>query len=80
MNKTPIEELKTKLLNNCANCGAELELVFENCRHPQYKGALELWVDGGYGMFIDPMTPPTHHVLCSYCADKLFELFPFLSE
>lgn len=79
----------------CDACGAELEPVFE--AHVDENGAWEslqadkalfLRVDGGYGMFIDPIEAwagvdprpePLDFMLCQKCVIKLMDENPWLS-
>jgi len=76
---------------NCNSCGTELtmnsisaDLHRRRDDYPQYDNAMIIDVKGGYGMFFDPLADfnPTRYrsVICSKCANKIMDTFPWLVE
>lgn len=79
----------------CDSCKSELEPVFEShldengaWESLQANHALSVRVDGGYGMFIDPIeawsgadpfAPPLDFLLCQRCVIKLMDENPWLA-
>ena len=78
----------------CSSCGTGLEPVFKGHTDDdgaweslQAEGALHLRIDGGYGMFIDPITrhtdpdpQPVDFLLCEECSKKLAAENPWLTR
>ena len=71
-------------MSNCDRCKVPLTPVFpEHQRrkddYPQFEGALIIQLNGGYGMFIDPMLPEefakSQRLLCNNCATKFIGLY-----
>ena len=66
----------------CANCGSELQPVFDGQKYPrQCDNALEIEFSGGYGMFIDPIGESRKiALLCHDCAHALCNQYPWMAE
>jgi len=81
----------------CYSCGATLEPVFDNGENgsEQWDNALVVCLEGGYGMFIDPLAPEPSDiakgeierghcvlkvVICHDCAHKACEQMPWLDR
>lgn len=68
-------------MRNCDNCNTELvpvtpELMRRGNDYPNYKDALVITIQGGYGMLIDEYVPA--FVLCGECGTKLIRASEFL--
>lgn len=69
---------------NCAKCNKELQPVFPNTLRrvgdfPQYKDALVLEVQGGYGMYYDHLVDNIGKIIfCKACANVVIALVPEL--
>jgi len=81
----------------CYSCGAALEPVFDDGENgtEQWDNALIVRLEGGYGMFIDPLAPEPADitkgeisrgecelkvVICHGCAHKACEQMPWLDR
>lgn len=81
-------------MKQCDRCGKDLVPDHNGCEHScmwhrpvepgQWDNALEVNLNGGYGMFIDPPFSghPTEHsvVLCHECAHELADQEPWLRK
>jgi hypothetical protein len=94
-----VPELTAEPLSRCYACGAGLEAESvateqEALKHEQWDDALVVSLEGGYGMFIDPIgedraePSPSQGVLkgsyrvviCHDCAHQLCEKVPWLNR
>ena len=78
-------ERVTRLKNvRCDGCEAELQHAMGEhgtdhdgyWRNLQANDALEITLEGGYGMYFDPFQRPDPILLCKTCADRLCEEWP----
>jgi hypothetical protein len=64
----------------CHGCSTRLVPGLRTDTDYQFDNALWLQFDGGYGMFIDPMTEePVRAVICHACAHQLCDTVPWLA-
>jgi len=46
----------------------------------QFKDAIAVRFNGGYGMYCDPWDVELEVVICKHCADNLFDLIPWVKK
>lgn len=67
--------------DSCSECGRGLHPVFpDRPKMRQFEGSLEVFIEGGYGMYFDYSHQIPEFVLCKGCCDILMAAFPNIAR